>query len=145
MAIILLVRASCWLRRRKVGGWRRAGLVDGSGWGLAAKYFFRVLKVFLKFSGARPPPRPPTHSLRGFFPKNKGVVFSWFSTSRDAGASVVGGVEGRLRRAPSLETEASDLPDSPLGFWVIYLFVEGVRLEKDAGGGLVAGLFGLGR
>ena len=36
---------------------------------------FRVLNFFSNFWGARPPPRPPAHSLRGFFWKFKGFVF----------------------------------------------------------------------
>ena len=60
-------------------GWSKVGDGGGRGWlaglvGLAAKYSFRVLANFFEFLGARPPPRPPTHSLRGFFTKNKGFV-----------------------------------------------------------------------
>ena len=48
---------------------------------LPSGFYFRDLglvfafSTFSKFRGARPPPRPPAHSLRGFFWKFKGFVF----------------------------------------------------------------------
>ncbi len=39
------------------------------------RFGFRVLKLFSIFLGARPPPRPPTHSLRGFFGNSRGSFF----------------------------------------------------------------------
>ncbi len=102
--------ASCWLRRRKVGGWRRAGWLRGLV-GLAAKYFFRVLKIFFEKFRGPPAPAPAHPQFKGVFRKNKGFVFGWFSTSLDAGASVVGGVVGRRygRRGVDLRCRSGGL------------------------------------
>ena len=108
--------ASCWLRRRKVGGWRRAGWLRGLV-GLVAKYFFRVLKVFLKFSGGPPAPAPAHPQFKGVFGKNKGFVFWLFYPVLVLACLFVVGVgfgAGR-RRAPRLGTGAGGLAVPSLG------------------------------